>query len=226
MKKLIWLSIPLLFSGILQAQTDLDLTFGASKSDYNVTTLRLTRSLNPNLRVGLSYEFSDYRYRFIDARPVSGGFAGTLRLLLVGKLAETGRMRLDGFLKPGYRFIPIDETSEQEFNYEFQSSHTITLDPGLIVSLKASEKWIVHTGVNAHMAFQVQPEPLFEQFPSARIILGSSYRLKDKWTAFITTQAGPMSGGSGDTEKFFWMASIGLRYHLGGRDASSGLIGY
>lgn len=204
-----------LLAGSAFGQWDLDMTYGSSKADYGFAMLRLSRQVSDRWRVGASYQFSDYRYRFIDARQVSDGFAGTLRLSGVVRLSETGGLRLDGFLHAGHRYIGLGTDAPQVFNYDFEPGHALILEPGLVVTLRASEAWNFHSGVNMHMAWQVAPEPLFEQFPSAHLLAGGSYRLKPRWTLFLTSQTGPMSGASGDTEKFFWQAQAGLRYAIG-----------
>ncbi len=223
---LLLLFIPLTWQ--LKAQTDLDLTFGASKADYSVTVIRATHKVNDGLRLGASYQFSDYRYRFINARPVSDGFAGTARLILVGRLAESDNIRLDGFLNPGFRIVQLPDDDPQPFeNYSFEEAgQAITLDPGLLITIMASEKLAFHTGFNMHMAFQTSPEPLFEQFPSVRIKAGASYRLGNSWALFTSGETGPMSGASGDSEKYFWQIAFGLRYRLGSADASLLHVGF
>jgi hypothetical protein len=206
-------------------QLDLDFNAGTSKADFAFSNVRLSGELKAGLRLGASLELANYRYRFIDARPVSDGFAGTLRLLLVGKLAEKGRLRLDGFLKPGYRYLNPNEAN-QEFFHDFQPSHAFILEPGVLVTIKANEKWNFHTGVNMHMAWQLSPEPIFEQFPSSRLLAGSSYRLHDRWALFATSQVGPMSGASGDSEKFFWQMAVGLRVSLNPAIETTRLFGF
>lgn len=210
------------------AQTDLDLTFGASKADYSATVIRATHKINNGLRLGVSYQFSDYRYRFINARPVSDGFAGTASLILVGRLAESDNIRLDGFFNPGFRIVQLPDDDPQEFeNYVFEEgSRAITLDPGLLITITASEKLAFHTGINMHMAFQSSLEPIFEQFPSIRIKAGVSYKLAESWALFATGDTGPMSGASGDSEKYFWQLAFGLRYRIGATDASHLHVGF
>ncbi len=208
------------------AQIQTDLFFGSSKADQSFVTLRASSMVNEGIRVGVSYQFSNYRYRFVDARPVSDGVAHTFRVLLLGRIAESDLLRLDGFLQPGYRLLNVDPSVEQDFNYNFQSAQALILEPGLLVTLKASEKLNFHTGANMHMAWQVAPEALFEQFPSARILAGASYQVSDRWAVFTTTQTGPMSGAMGDSEKFFWQLALGLRYSLSPSPPNSQIFGF
>ncbi len=199
----------------VRAQVMIDLTYGGSKSDYLFTTVSLNWQASDTWRFGASIQNSDYRYRFIDARQVSNGYAGTFRLLAAARLAENEVLRLDGYLKPGFRFIAAPDDDPQEFeNYEFRNSSAVVLDPGLLVTLKYWEKLWLHTGVNLHMAAQIRPEAILEQYPSSFLMAGGSYALGRRWTLMAQAMAGPASGAGGDTEKFYWETSIGLRFSL------------
>ncbi|MEM9984544.1 MAG: hypothetical protein AAF804_05550 [Bacteroidota bacterium] len=219
-------AMALLFFSSAFAQIQTDLLVGSSKADNSFVTLRASGMVSEGIRLGASYQFSNYRYRFVDARPVSDGVAHTLRFILVGRLAESNLLRLDGFLQPGFRLLTIDPSVVQDFSYDFQAGQAIILEPGLVVTLKASDRLNFHTGVNTHMAFQTSPEALFEQFPSAQILAGASYRVTERWAVFSSTQTGPMAGAMGDSEKFFWQLALGLRYSLSPLSSSTQIFGF
>lgn len=210
----------------LFAQTTIQFGYGTSKADYNFWTLGFSQKLGSKYRVGLEFEASDYRYRFIDARAVSNGFAGTARLLFMGKISENELLRLDFFVKPGLRFMQApDDPDDFEYptNYEFENSLALTLNPGFIIQIKASDRLNFHTGVNFHTAFQVDPEFIFERFPATAVLGGASWAFKNNWVLFSNNVIGPAAGASGDTEKFFWSASLGVRFSFN-MDRSSQLI--
>ena len=169
------------------------------------------------VRLGLEVEGADYRYRFIDARAVTNGAAITGRLLLMAQVAENDLLRLDLFLKPGLRLMTAPDDPE-DFEvppiHEFQDSRALTIDPGSIVTIKASPRWNFHTGFNMHTAFQIAPEALQERLPATILLAGASFSLKDNWVLYSNNQFGPAAGAAGDTEKFFWSTSIGVRFGL------------
>lgn len=217
----------LLLAGVqVSAQIDLDIKVGTSKADNSFLTLRATYSLSPQTRIGVSHQFSNYQYRFIDARAVSGGFAGTTRLIFLQQLQRSEKIRLDLFVKPGYRTIGLSDEPQELENYDFQPGTSLIIEPGLLVTFNPAEKWSFHSGLNLHTAFQLQPDFLQEQLPSMRLLGGGAYQLSDQWVLFSTLDTGPMSGASGDSEKYFWKAGIGLRYRIGQSQDNLLLIGF
>lgn len=215
MKQLIIVLLALLSGQAIIAQSALDFQYGSSKADYNFWTFRATAPILDRWRVGVEMQASDYRYRFIDARPVSGGFAAHVRLVAIAKLADNGKIRLDAFIKPGLRMIQAPDEAQDFENYTFQDSRAITIDPGLLVTWKPFERLAFHTGFNSRMVFQTIPEFIPEQLPSGLVLFGSSYALADRWTLFATGNTGSMYGAGGDTEKYNWEFSMGFRFALG-----------
>ena len=115
-------------SGIqLHAQIDVDLTVGTSKADNSFATIRATYALSPTTRIGISHQFSNYQYRFVDARAVSGGFAGTTRLIFLQQLQRSEKIRLDLFVKPGYRTISLSDEPQELENYDFQPGTSLII---------------------------------------------------------------------------------------------------
>jgi hypothetical protein len=225
MKKLLFLLLWIPAVAV-RAQVLVDVTLGTSKSDYSYGTLGVSWQPSDTWRLGASVQNSDYRYRFIDARQVSNGYAGTVRLLAAARIAENENLRFDFFVKPGVRFILAPDEAQKIENYSFENSTALVLDPGFLVTLKYWDKLWLHTGVNLHMAAQIRPEFIFEQYPSGYLVAGGSYALGEKWTLMAQGTAGPTVGAGGDTEKFFWQTSIGLRYSLNGNRVSNLLYGF
>ncbi len=209
------------------AQVMVDLQTGTSKSDYSFGTLGLSWQATDAWRFGVSLQNSDYRYRFIDARKVSNGYAGTYSLLAAGRIAENDVFRFDFFFKPGIRIMSSpDEDPEKPFLYDFKPSTALVLDPGFLVTMKYWNRLWLHTGINLHTVAQIKPTALLEQYPSSFLMAGASYQAGKHWTILAQAMAGPASGAGGDTEKFFWQTSVGLRYTLKGNTTASLLSGY
>ncbi|MGB3588161.1 MAG: hypothetical protein WBA23_16550 [Tunicatimonas sp.] len=218
---LLTFSLSLLFFAA-EAQVSFDLQYGASRQDYSNTTFRLNYQINDTWRIGGEFQGSDYRYRFIDARKIENGFASETRLFVLGRLAENDLIRLDFFAKAGWRsVVASDET--QEVNYAFENSGAVIFDPGLLVTIKASEKFFWHTGVRLPITYQVNPEPLAEQLQSSYIMLGGSYSLGERWALLANGSTGATFGAGGDTEKYMWRIDAGLRFSLF-NDAKQNLI--
>lgn len=214
----------LLYCGV-SAQIEVDLMGGTSKADRVFGQLSASWVGPQGFRAGVRLKQANYQYRFIDARPVSDGQATELRLLLSFPLAIQERIRLDAFLHPGLRWIQAPE-GIQEFNYAFSSSQGLVLDPGLVVSFFPIEKLSLHTGVNMHMAWQTRPSTVFEQFPSAMLLVGAAYQLHPDWSLLLNIESGPNSGASGDSEKYGWQIAAGLRFRIGQGPAPQLLTGF
>jgi hypothetical protein len=211
----------------LNAQIQLDLQYGSSKSDYQYATLAASYQTAGRWRFGAEWQHSDYRYRFIDARAVRNGYAMSARLLAVARLAEDDRIRLDAFVKPGIRLIQAPDGEEPlTSNYAFEDGLGITLDPGLLATFKARERLWLHTGVNLHMALQIRPESIFEQYPSGFLFAGASAAAGRRWTWYGNALAGPAVGAGGDTEKFYWQLALGARLSFGASLRDRLLAGY
>ncbi|MEL6633352.1 MAG: hypothetical protein AAFQ83_17930 [Bacteroidota bacterium] len=196
-------------------QWAVDLQGGTSKADTYYGRISATYFATQGLRLGLDYHVGAYQYRFIDARQVEGAAVQIISLQAGIKIAENDFLRLDLMLKPGLRFQQAPPESALP-NYPFdQNSTAFVFDPGLLVTLKASDKLTFHTGANFHTAVQLDPEPLFEQFPSSFILAGANYVLGDHISLFTSNMFGPASGAAGDSEKFFWQLRAGIRFAFG-----------
>lgn len=214
MKQLFMVLLALASSQFIHAQSFLDLAFGASRTDYQHWNLRASTSVGDRWQLGIEFQAFDYRYRFIDARPVTDGFAGQVRGFTAFKIAESDRLRFDAFLKPGVRYIQAPDGPQPFDQYAFQNSWAVTVDPGLVVTWQAFDKLSLHTGVNARTVIQVQPLALAEQLPSSLILFGGIYALAPRWSLFAAGNTGPMNGASGDSQKYNWEASFGIRFSI------------
>ncbi|MEL6133190.1 MAG: hypothetical protein AAFR59_07455 [Bacteroidota bacterium] len=196
-------------------QFTLDIHGGTSKADAYYGRISATYFVTPGLRLGLDYHLGAYQYRFIDARQVEGASVQIISLNVGLRIAENDFLRLDLMIKPGIRFQSAPPTSALP-NYIFDETATaFVIDPGLLVTMKASDNFTLHTGVNLHTAVQLSPESIFEQFPSSYILAGANYAFSDKISLFTSNMLGPASGAAGDSEKFFWQVRVGVRFSFG-----------
>ena len=209
-----------------KAQASLDLQLGTSKRDYSFATARLNYQLNGVWRIGAEFQASDYRYRFIDARRIESGYASEVRLFALRRLSGNERIRLDAFTKVGWRSVRVSDDEPQEILYDFQNSTALLIDPGLLVTIKAQERLYFHTGMYLPLVFQTTPEPLGEQLQSNCILFGGSYALGERWAVLATGFTGATFGGEGDTEKYLWQTSVGIRFSLGSSQEPSLVVGY
>lgn len=222
--KNLWFCLVVLISttGSLMSQTTFELVSGTSKADDYFLELDWQYALNNRWTIGLQTYVGQYEYRFIDARQVDGGVVAIAQLILAAGLAEGEKYRFDFFLKPGLRWLQSPQSPEQPLiDYPFQNSQALVIDPGFLLNLYPTDKWSVQTGVAMSMAFQWQPETIFEQFPSSHLVLGTGWQIADQWHLFLQAKAGPSSGASGDSEKFFWEQKIGVRWDFGTTDRKS-----
>ena len=173
-------------------------------------TVWYQHQLSPLLSIGLQLRNSDVKYRFVNARAIDRGntiFAG---LTLGFRIREREKHRLDFNLTTSYRRLENEELEELP-----QFTDGIEIDPNLIFSLKARQRFIFHTGIMLRAATQLGPESISdEQLPSAILLNGLSYRINQS-SLTLRTYVGPMNGAGGDTEKFFWQVSVGYQYTFG-----------
>lgn len=206
-------------------QLSTDLQVGTSQSDYSHTTLRLNYQLNNTWRIGADFQGADYRYRFIDARPIENGFSGAFKAFGLANVANNEFIRFDIGTKVGLRLVTASD-EPQDFNYTFENSVSTIIEPLAIATVKTSEKLYVHAGMNMRMVLQHVPTFVFEQFPSGLILFGGSYALSDKWILYTNNHFGAMAGASGDTEKAHWSTSVGIRYNFGGDLQQNLVVGF
>ena len=218
MKKTIIVVIMLSAVTFASAQSNVGLSVATSRNDRHMETLWYQHQVSTRFSVGLQVRNSDVKYRFVNARAIEKGntiFAG---LVLGFKIKEAEQYRLDFNLTTSYRRL---ENEGQEINNLPQFTTGIEIDPNLLFSLKANQRWLLHTGVMLRTATQVGPESISdEQLPSAIVLNGLSYQINQS-SLTLRTYAGPMNGAGGDTGKFFWQISVGYQYTFSGKSQPS-----
>ncbi|MCI4667756.1 MAG: hypothetical protein MRZ79_06310 [Bacteroidia bacterium] len=202
-------------SGSLFGQNLIDLEVGVSKSDQVFGRLSYTFQFKKPVRLGFRLGTGDIQYRFVDARNVDNGTVLSGEILSQFRLSDNGDLSLYGFFNLGLRFIQLNAERPSEItNYAFQNSQAVTLDPGIVVHIKASETFNVFSGINMHMAIQYDPSVILEQQPSGYLLFGASLKTTKRSLVFVSSKIGSTYGAGGDTEKFFWSLQAGVRFSL------------
>ncbi|AEE50278.1 hypothetical protein [Haliscomenobacter hydrossis] len=196
------------------AQGLLDLSVGSSQQDRFFTNIAYRLQLSSRLRIGAELQLASTQYRFIDAKPITEGYASTLSLPISWQLYQNERIDLHFFFRPGVRFQGIIDPDDNDVRDEVLNSTAILLDPGLMVSIKATDRLRFQSGVSFPTLFQVQPSALFENNSTA-IHANVAYQVSKRSALFAKTLMGPAVGASGDSQKFVWSAQAGLRLSLG-----------
>lgn len=213
MKLKIYLILPLVFFGLkdLTAQSNVGISVGFSDNDKHIESAWFQHQLHDNFNIGLQLRYSKIKYRFTDAIAVTNGntlFAG---IVFGYKIKEVENYRLDFNLTTSYRYLRNRDIAELK-----KSTNGIEIDPNIIFSIKASEKFTIHTGSMFRMAMQIGTNPIpDEQLPSAIILAGISYSLNNTHNVSFKAYTGPMNGAQGDTMKYFNQISISYQYSFG-----------
>lgn len=195
----------------LQAQSYLGLSVGTSKNDNHLETLWFQHQVSERFSLGLQLRYSGIGYRFVNARAIEDGSTVFAGAVLGFNIKQSEKCRLDFNLTTSYRYLSNDENPELP-----SSTNGLELDPNIILGLRLSDRFLFHTGAMFRAAMQFGEEPIYdEQMPVSAIVLnGFSYQ-KDNSAYSLRVYAGPMSGATGDTEKFFWQVSLGYQYAFG-----------
>ncbi|MFQ3213780.1 MAG: hypothetical protein ACI9XJ_002676 [Marivirga sp.] len=206
------LIILLLFLGVQasNAQSHAGISLGSSNNDRHIETIWFQQQLTDKFSAGLQFRYSQIKYRFVDAIAIDDGSTAFAGLVLGFKLKEAESYRLDFNLTSSFRYLSNDEKPELA-----ESTSGLELDPNIILSLKCSEKIRLHTGAMLRTAMQFgDPQILDEQLPSAIVLAGLSYRIKNQSIA-IRVYTGPMNGATGDSMKYFNQISLAYQYSFG-----------
>ena len=110
-----------------QAQSIVDVGFGASNMDNFFTNVAYRYQVNDNFRIGLETQFSSTKYRFVEAKPFEKGYATTISIPLSFKITEQERIRLDGFVKPSFRFQGIIDPDNNGIEDSLLNSRAVLL---------------------------------------------------------------------------------------------------
>jgi hypothetical protein len=210
-----WLAIlALLFIQNASAQSIVDISGGASSMDNYFTNLSYRRQVSDNFRIGFELQYGSPKYRFVEAKPFEKGYAWSLSVPLSFKLAEQERIRLDGFVRPGFRFQGIIDPDNNGIEDSLLNSRAVLFEAGLLVNVKLTEKLNLSSGVLLPTAFEIAPTSLFEYMGTPNFTGGLSYLASPKTIVFIKGITGPAFGASGDTYKYIWSAQAGVRFAL------------
>jgi hypothetical protein len=220
-----WLAIlALLFIQNASAQSIVDISGGASSMDNYFTNLSYRRQVSDNFRIGFELQYGSPKYRFVEAKPFEKGYAWSLSVPLSFKLAEQERIRLDGFVRPGFRFQGIIDPDNNGIEDSLLNSRAVLFEAGLLVNVKLTEKLNLSSGVLLPTAFEIAPTSLFEYMGTPNFTGGLSYLASPKTIVFIKGITGPAFGASGDTYKYIWSAQAGVRFALGKNPTAKSLL--
>jgi hypothetical protein len=207
-----------------QAQSLIDVGFGASNMDNFFTNLAYRYQVNDNFRIGLETQFSSPKYRFVEAKPFEKGYATTISIPLSFKITEQDRIRLDGFVRPGLRFQGIIDPDNNGMEDSLFNSRAVLFEAGLLVNVKLTEKLNLSSGILLPAAFEIAPTSLFEYMGTPNFIGGLSYLASPKSIVFLKGITGPAFGASGDTYKYILSVQAGVRFAFGKNPNSKSLL--
>lgn len=220
-----WLAIlALLFIQNASAQSIVDISGGASSMDNYFTNLSYRRQVSDNFRIGFELQYGSPKYRFVEAKPFEKGYAWSLSVPLSFKLAEQERIRLDGFVRPGFRFQGIIDPDNNGIEDSLLNSRAVLFEAGLLVNVKLTEKLNLSSGVLLPTAFEIAPTSLFEYMGTPNFTGGLSYLASPKTIVFIKGITGPAFGASGDTYKYIWSVQAGVRFVFGKKTTTKSLL--
>lgn len=207
-----------------QGQSLIDVGFGASTMDKYFTNVAYRYQVNDNFRIGFEAQFSSPKYRFVEAKPFEKGYATTISIPLSFKITEQDRIRLDGFVRPGFRFQGIIDPDNNGIEDSLLNSRAVLFEAGLLVNVKLTEKLNLSSGILLPAAFEIAPSSLFEYMGTPNFIGGLSYLVSPKSIVFLKGITGPAFGASGDTYKYILSAQAGVRFAFGKNPNSKSLL--
>lgn len=205
------------------AQTMLDVSVGTSRQDNVFTNIALRRHVSDRFRAGIELQVAAPRYRFIGGKPITQGYAYTLAVPVLWKVYERDRLRLDVYGRAGIRQQGVIDPDGNDKRDVRLNSTALVIDPGLLVSMKITDKLHLQSGVTLPVFFEVSPGTLLEN-SFTTVLAGLSYQVSDRRVFFTKAVFGPGFGGDGDTQKFIWSVQAGLRFSLGKSRSTSSLI--
>src|SRR6187551_1253076 len=151
----------LCITNISVGQNMLDFSIGTSNADYAFGTIAYRRQVTERFRLGLEIQFGSVRYRFIEAKPITEGYSTMISVPILYRLYETGHIRLDLYSRVGVRFQGVIDPDNNDVRDETLTSTAMNLEPGFMVSIPISKKWMIHSGVTLPNLFELSPEFLF-----------------------------------------------------------------
>lgn len=192
------------------AQSSAGFSISTSKNDNHMESLWFQHQISERFSAGVQMRYSGIRYRFVNARAIENGTTTFAGAVLGFNIKQSERYRFDFNLTASYRYLSNDDNPELP-----SSTNGLEIDPNFIFGLRLSEKLLFHSGVMLRTAMQFGDEPINdEQQPSTIVLTGLSV-VNTQHLFSLRTYAGPMTGATGDTEKFFWQLSLGYQYNFG-----------
>lgn len=206
------------------SQSLIDIGAGSSTLDRYFTNFAYRYQVNDNFRAGFEIQMSSPGYRFVEAKPFEKGYATTLSTPLSFKITEQGRLRLDGYVRPGVRFQGVTDPDNNGVEDSTLNSTAILFDAGLQVNVQLSEKLNLNSGIILPAGFEIAPASLFEYLGTPNITGGLSYLASIKTILFLKAITGPAFGADGDTYKYIWSVQGGIRLAFGKNPNNKSLL--
>jgi hypothetical protein len=212
-----------LFSVSATAQSLLDVSVGTSRQDNVYTNIALRRQFSGRFRAGVELQVAAPRYRFISGKPITEGYAYTIAVPLLWKLYERDRIRLDIYGRVGIRQQGVLDPDGNDRRDVRLNSTALVIDPGLLVSIRATDKLQLQSGVTLPVFVEIAPSTLLENNVTT-VLAGLSYHVSDRKVFFTKALMGPAAGSDGDAQKFVWSVQAGFRFSLGKSRSTASLI--
>lgn len=92
---------------ITQMQSIIDIGVGTSNINQNNTNFSYRHQVSDNFRVAIEIQYGSPKYSFLGEKPFEKGYACRMSAPLSFKIAEQEGIKLDGFVRPGFRFQGI-----------------------------------------------------------------------------------------------------------------------
>jgi len=213
--------LALLSANKTAAQSVWDVSVGSSTQDRFSANVAYRYQVNDKFRIGLEVQYGAPRYRFVDAKPIREGYSTAFSVPLTLRLYEKDQIRLDFFARTGLRFQGILDPDQNDERDSVLSATAALIEPGLLVTILASEKVHFQSGVTFPMAFQISPSSLFESAHVPLIYAGLNVKTSERCHVFLKAMTGAAFGGNGDTYKFSWSVQSGMRFAFGSRTAAA-----
>lgn len=208
----------LITSHMIFAQSMIDVSIGTSNQDNILSNLAFRYQFSDKFRIGLEAQFGSPKYRFIDAKPITTGYANMVSIPFTLRIYQREKIRLDFYNKLGLRFKGILDPDENDIRDSILNSTSYVFEPGLLVSVNLAEKLDLQSGFTVPVIYQSKPSAFIENIYPGLLHLGLSFSSSRKSTVFGKTMFGGSTGADGDTQKFGWSLQAGFRLSFGERD--------
>lgn len=202
-----------------RAQPSVTVAVGRSQADALAVRADVGAEVRPGLRLSLSAEGGSVRARYVSGFAFSDGSTAALRGLATVRLGETSGLQADLVLGAGVRTErPGDEAlgSATPGNEGLGNGTAFVGHVGVLVHLPLDARTRLLSGFTIPVEFELAPEGFFDH-QGSEFHAGIARSLGSRTALVIHGAAGPGAGGDGDTVKFLWRGSAGLRFSLGRR---------